>query len=400
MLFWKAFPEEEVEMSDLGQLLDALFDKRLEKLAARTSRISDRIAGAKQKFALACDEFEKLAVEPDTDYVRLWNPSYIKSQKQVYVTVIKRILGRDVVASGSTVYARSSSMLEGLNSLVGEIQKANEAFKPIVHAYHGNLVGFKNASAGLESIAADLRYELERVGEEADDYNKVKECIFRLRAIADEMEATEKGLAVLQGQHFSQKNKDEEIKDVKARISTKLGELDRIKKEIGETASAIDSVLVPLEKAARVYDHFSGRKRKLAEIVTSPLQALGSEAGLEELSKMLDELDSSIKAKRLEIKNPDAVAARISNAKNANLHDKISRLELLHGEELMAKDEIRHLERLLEELDTEISAYDAHEKKSMEQGRRLTELKGSLQKERETVEGLFVKYYKKKITIR
>ena len=400
MLFWRGVPEEEVKMSELEKLLDALFDKKLEKFAARTSRASGEITRVKQEFMLACDEFEKLSVEPDTDYVRLWNPGYIRNQKLVYVAAIRRILGRDAVASGSTAYARSSSMLTDLDSLIEEIQKINEAFKPIVHAYHGHLGKFKNASVGLGAIATGLRYEIEKAGREADEYNSVKGCIFKLRALADEVDAAEEGLAALQGKQFSKKNRKEEIKDAESRLSTKLEGLNAIKMEIGETASAIDSVLVPLEKAARIYDHFSGRKRKLSEIVTNPLQALGSGAGLAELNTMLDELDSSIKAGRLEIKNPDTVVAHISNAKNANLHDKISRLELLHSEEQTMKDEIRHLERLVEELNTEISTSEAHEKESVEQERRITELRSSLQEEKEVVEGLFVKYYKKKIAIK
>ena len=390
---------EEIEESRLDEELDRQFDKKLEKFAVRTSKMQGEIARAKGEFILACEEFERLSVEPDIEYVRLGNPNYIKEQKRAYAITVKRTLGRSPAAAGPTIYSGASAALADLDSAIAEIGRTNETFKPIVRAYPRHLGRFKSASMSLDSLASDLRLELQHVERELGEYNDTKERIYKLHATADEAKATEEELALLQVPH-QQKDRHGEIKEVEGMLSLKRGQIEETGRSISKISSDIDSALVPLEKAARIYDHFSGRKRKLADVLSEPLETLETKEGLAELHVMLDELAESVRAGRLELKNPEATLANIARAKNGNLSEKALKLRQLHGERHALDGEVQHLRRRLEELDTEIMSSEAKARKMEELSRRTEGLSATLKKEREEVEGLFLKYYKRRVTIR
>ncbi len=400
MFFGGSPGKEDVKLGELNGKIDGLFDKKVEKFAARAARLSQEIANVKREFLNACDEFDKVSAEPDLEYERWMNPNYIKGQKPLYCSALKGLFGKDAEQIGPTAYARHSSELSALEALNGEMLRTNAKFRSVVYAYPKYMNRFKNAQHALDSLMIGLRQELERVARESGEYNEMVGHLYRISALTEETEVLESRLAELHaGPVSAAEEKEKETQEIEAKISAAQGGLRAIEGKMADISSRVTSLFVPLEKAARLYDYFSLKKAKLADAVTNPTQKLSTENGLHEFNGLLEDMKKAIESKKLEIKKPAEALSQIERIKEANISGDFSELALLEKERQTARDEISFLSKSMNEIKSRAMEREALTKRISDTKEKLGIVSDALQKEKGVVEQLVMKYYKKKIAI-
>ncbi len=391
-------PAEDVSISELKAKVNSLFDKKVEKFSMRAASISSEISSTKKDYVSACDEFDALSVEPNAEYAGLRNPSHTKSQKGAYVTALKRLLSRNGGHGGPNSYSKYSSELSELEALISEIMNLNTHFKVMIASYPNYLGNFKQASARLESLVKSLRDELENAAADAREYDSVMERIYGFDAITDELEAEKTRLSALRpggGGDEMAKNPSE----ISIKIAEKKKELSSIEKSENAASSEIASLLLPLGKAARAYDHAFPSKAKLSEIIEFPTRSLASPGKLDEFNSMLEDFGRKISEKKIDVRNPGETISHIERIKGSDIHGLISKLELLSSERHAIGEEIISLDRIAAETREELLKKESHEQALAETTKRINELEEELQKEKGVIEQLLLKHYKRKITI-
>ena len=393
--------EHKVGLGQLDAEVDRLFDRRVARLADRASKISKEIKQAKLEFISACEKFDRIKEEPDLERERWMNPGFIKNQKAVYAVALKTLFSNNPDLPGSTHYARYKAELSSIESLIAEMLKINSRNKAVIYAYPNHLESFKSAQAHLERLAVGLRLELDRVKAEFGEYDEINGHLITISALSEEIGATEERLGELESgapKRLTGKEGDT-MAETEAILASKRKELSAIEVRRNEISSKIVSLVMPLEKAARIYDHSSLKKRKLSDIIAYPIQAFGSEGGFEGFMGLLEELKGSVEARRIEVKKPAETLAQISKIKSTDIYEMISALGLVEKEVRSAEGEIRFFERSLDEIKNEMTMLETRIKTINNVKNGIKSLKGSLAMERTAVEQLVMKYYKKKLVI-
>ena len=396
MFFWNN-PSSEIELGMLDKELDALFDKKLEKFAARASRFASEIASAKKEFIGACDEFDSISAEPDTEFKRWLNPNSLKNQKSAYVMALKRTFGAASSHSGSTSYSRYSAELASLKSLIGEMLSVNGRNKDVINAYSRHIGHFKRLQAVLESLASGLGAELNRVSREFNEYNEVTSNLSRLKVLCEELDAVRDELERLKDSKSSESI--ENTAEIETKLTAKQSELTAIRKQIDAISSKVTALVLPLEKAARAYDHSALEKTKLLDMVENPVQSLATEHGFQEFIKRLEALKEGIDVRRIELKKPNETLSQIAKIGDAKVYEELSRMALLKKEAQSLEGEARFFEREISRIRDEARESESRLGRMEELSSSIKKLEESRKKERETLEQLITRYYKKKVTI-
>ena len=92
MFFGKEEPQKQVNIKEFEGLVNDLFNKKIAKLENKALQLMKRINDSRNDFMNACDVFEKLEAEPDTEDLGTSKPNEIKSSKHLYVEALKRLL--------------------------------------------------------------------------------------------------------------------------------------------------------------------------------------------------------------------------------------------------------------------------------------------------------------------
>jgi hypothetical protein len=398
-MFFGDNQSREVGIDLLEEEIGKLFDKKLEKFTARASKISARVEDAKREFVLACNEFEKVSDEPDLEFKRWLNANFIKGQKQAYAAALKEVFSTTDKPSGQVSYSRYSAELAALNSVINEMLSINGRNRDIIHAYSKHLGHFKYLQATLENLAASLRTELERASGEFNEYNDVVAGIAKIRASCDEIDSLKNRLESVDAVKPGSVDAKAEIGGLEARASAKRTELAKLEMDIDEISSRIASLILPLEKAARVYDHSAMKKVKLFEMVENPVHTLASEEGFGEFSRMIEGLKDSIEKNRIELKKPGETLSLISRIRGANIYEELSRLALLNREAKVIEGEIRLFEKDIEGIKSKAWESESTIRKISDMNDAIKRLEGEKREGKAALEQLITKYYKKKIVV-
>jgi hypothetical protein len=398
-MFFGGDSELKVELGHLNREVDKLFDKRVEKLSVKASRISDEINQAKLEFISACEEFDRITTEPDLENERWLNPHFIKSEKTIYIVTLRRIFDEKVDISGSTHYARYSSELSSIDSLIREMVKVNSRYKAVIYAYPNKFERFKRAQMRIEKLAASLKFELDRVKTEFSEYNEINGHLVTISEHSDELAASEKWLGQLESDASKKSVEKENMTDAESILASKRNELSAINRKREEISSKTISLIMPLSQAARMYDHYSLKKRKISDIVAHPIEELGSEGVFDEFIGLLEDLKGAVGSKKIEVKKPDETLAQISKIKGTDIYEMLSALKLIEKEAQSTEAEIRFFERSLNDKKAERGAHETRLNAMNDMKNKIESLKSSLTREKNETEQLVMKYYKKRLVI-
>ncbi len=398
-MFFGNNQSREIDIDLLDKEVGALFDKKLEKFAARASKISERIDSARREFVAACDEFGKVSNEPDIEFKRWLNPNFIKSQKGAYTAALRGVFDSVNRPTGQMSYFKYSAELASLDAAITEMLSINGRNRDIIHAYSKYLGHFKYLQAALEGLAANLRTELGKVSTEFNEYNDVMTALAKLRSTCEEIGVLKRGLGNFEMLDVEKGGEKGDTSELEAKATSKKAELAKIKENIDKISFRVESLVLPLEKAARIYDHSAMKKVKLFEIVENPVESLASVGGFGEFNKMIEELKESIEKGRIDLKRPEETLSLISKIKEAKIYEELSRLALLKKEVSVARDEVKFFEMEIGNIKSRAWESESRMKKISDMDSAIKNLENSKREDKLALEQLITKYYKKNILV-
>jgi len=398
-MFFGNNKSQEVGIELLDKEIGVLFDRKLEKFTARASKICERIDYAKKEFVAACDELEEVSAEPDLEFKRWLNPNFIKSQKGVYVAALRGAFDVTEKPAGKVSYSKYSAELASFNSAINEMLGINGRNRDTIHAYAKHLSHFKYLQTEMEGLAASLKAELEKVSVEFGEYNEVMAALAKLKATCEEIDMLRNRLESIEAVTTESAGEKTDIAELETKMASEKTGLEKINSDMDRISFRVASLVLPLEKAARIYDHSAMKKTKLFDIVENPVRSLASKGSFEEFSKMVNELKESIEKGRIDLKKPKETLALISKIEDAKVYEELSRLELLDREAKVLREEIKFFEREIGKIRERVWEVEDRMKKAADIRNTIKKLEDSRKEEKSALEALITKYYKKNFIV-
>lgn len=394
---------ESVQLYDLGPLLDKSLDKKLSSLASRASSILREMQQARDQFARACRDFEALSVEPDTEYTRLSNANFIKSQKGFYTNAL-----RHSVESWNLSYGEARNLYEGYSAVLSEadafaagVLKANATFKKVMHAYPNHLGQFKTSFSFIERSIDSLRGEIERRKPEYSEYRRVIDSAKGIASKRDEL--ADLTARINSSAENLSRSAAEPPDGRQAKLSADIAsigsELSVKDAQISEMTSRINSLTLPLERAARKLDHILAAKRQLYTFVTDPVNTLREESDTKDFLTLVAQLKKLLSAGSIDVKNPERIEKVADELLSTDIHAMMLALSERKRERHELVQRIEHAKRELRRLEESSAAIGNASERLESMRRRAEELGAAIKSEKEQAERLFLEYYGRKISI-
>ncbi len=394
---------ESIALADLCRIADSIFENGLGNLGSRAQSELEGVKNAAEEFTEACDRFQDIDAEP---YVQdLWMPNInaLKSQKVNYAKALKHALEKMDLnpKNAANAYDKYGAILSGIDKATNELLAVNANFKTVMYCFSKHLSGVKRAFSSLERHRESLRAELTKRSPAAAQYSKVTGRILALNALIEESKTLREGAAAL-GKSMTGGDATsiaEEESKVSHSISSKNSDLSSIDAELSRLSREISSLTLPLERPSRKYDHMSVRKRPLHPMVVNPEEGIRTDAEYSEFINLVKELRDSIEKDAIEVKNKPGTLSTISRLLDSGMYAMIESTRSLRKKRSDVEREISSMEGALVDVRKgKRSAVEAKEEiKRMEA--KAAETEKSIGPARESVEAMFLEYYKRKIKI-
>jgi hypothetical protein len=403
MLFGIGAKTEEISIGSLRTALDSYFDRKLGGFGSKAAGITRDLPNAKLQFSEACKKFEQLEAEPELEYFFIDNINFIKGQKLFYCRALRRIIDEwnIQIDDTATIYGRYSAILSNTEKFVNEVLKANNSFKKVIHSYPKHLDLLKGSFSPIEKIAESLRNELNRTGSALLEYNALSEQITKLSTLREELSYLNRdtnpqadGAALADGDRINEREQ-EALKE----ITEKERVLSKLHSEISDAHVKITSLVTPLERPSRKFDHTSSRKRKLSSFIADPVNTITDESDYAEFKLLLGELKKYVDSGDMDIKNSPRINENISALLNGNIHETVLLLRKLQKDESALRVELAASQASLNKLKelkgtSKKRAEDAEYRK-----KRASELDLKIAESKRVAEKLILDYYNKRISI-
>lgn len=401
MLFGRS-EAEKVDEGSLEQMLNSLFEARLGRLGPRANAIITELERAAGMFVEACRGLLELDAEPVTEDLWFVNVNAIKSQKAQYARNLEaiaknmRLEARDAPNS----YERYMDVLARADAAMGEVLKTNANFKQTLYCYSKHLGPFKRSFSEMERLRDSLRQELESRSREFAEYSEAKERISRLAGQRDEITTLGEGLRALRdGAAGGSGKAGDEERGISARLDMKRAEMSAASSEVSRISGSMGLLTMPLERASRKLDHMSLGKRQLHAFISDPVGSIANESDYEEFRSKLAELKEAVEAGRVDVKNKAETVGAIGALADAGIYAMIGSLKSARARRLELEQETMALETAISDLRKGKAASD----KAMRDASAMEERIRQVEKERDAAasdtESLFLKYYRKRISI-
>jgi chromosome segregation ATPase len=402
MFFGGRGKPENVKLQELDSFLDPLFKKKLGQFVPLTVSTAGDLERAKRQFIDACDEFERSDPEPYTEDLYTVNINFIKAQKNLYAQALRRLASSIMTEPKGTANIYESYVLiaSNLESVMNEMLKANATFKQVVHCYSNSLSSFKRAFSSIEKLTATIRNELGKESGEFSRYKEVKGLASRLSQNIMELESLKNNVETLRKIIETKEGaNDANSLDISKNLESKKSELSGVTSEISRTHAKMESLILPLGRSAKKFDHFSVSKKKLHPFIENPLSAIENDVSCNEFKIMVNALKEAVDSGSIEVSNKAEVSKTISNVLNADLFSISNSLKSLGQKRKDIEGEISVLERSLNALKDRSASRERQrrEMETMEEKARRMENERDAAKSK--IERLFSEYYGKLVSV-
>jgi hypothetical protein len=394
---------DEKRLSELETFLNSTFDGKLGGFEAKVRSITTSLISEKSHFGSACAEFAALDVEPELENTYFEKANVIKDQKGSYARALKHIIDNwDLSPKGhANIYERYESVLSATDVFIQDMLRANGSFSKVLHSYSNYLGGFKRAFSSVEREARYLRNELDRYGGRFSEYNILRGRIRELVELQTSIEGMEKRLGETPPHRVEAAKEsvatDKPIEHIEKQELEK--ELGMIKTEAYSLLGSIGSLVAPLDKPARKFDHSSGKKVALHPFVDNPIGTIRNESDYSTFVGLLNELEGSVASGTVETKNIQVVRDAVSRLLEANLYNLIVHLEELRRRESQLAHQIRITgEAIRKDEEERIEAASAVERAEAMR-RELADTRKRKDEEKKAITELFFEYYRIKLSI-
>lgn len=392
----------EVGISEAEELALDAFKKRTADIADLGRRAVSKILDSRDEFILSCRNFEKVEAEPYMEDLYGINPSSIKGQKALYSKNVMHIFENMDLREreGKTSYEIYLSVLERAESGINEVLKTNAAFRNVLYSYSNYMGSMKKAFTSMERSVSELRRGLDKRKGEFDNYRKITRSIEKILDFEEEIDFLSKNFSEVR--EFENNEGTEEIsrkRELEKGLEEKNSEINAVSAEISNISGRISLLTAPLGRLARKHDHLSMGKIKLTDFLAEPSERIRNYEDYRIFSSMLAELKENIKAGRVEAKNSEAMISAIEEIHKTDLHKLASSIHELSKRKLELEANARVLRESLGKSEKKISSIE-HVAAEKEEGKeRMKKLEELLKKEKESLERMFLDYYKIRIIL-
>ncbi len=399
MFFGGSKEPESIAIENLAPVLRDEFNRKLSRLESKAAGIVTGIASSVKDFVAACDAFRNLEKEPDLEYVRTTSSTYVKDQKNSYSNLLSRMISNDTKedARYETIYDRYYEVVQRTGAFLNDILKANAQFKMVLDAYPNDLNKFKKSFSSIELQWRMLKTELEARNMDFKEYHETLGKIQALMALIDEAKTIESAMAELEGapQHAVKK---EEVEGLAGKIASIRSQEQAINRKISEVNSEIGILIHTIEKPARKHDYLSLYKPKLTPLLDDP-SSLRNEDKYSEFYKQIGEISGEVEKGTIAVKNMSEVRDALEKILEGRLKSMLDEVTDLESNKLPLDAELRDLERMKHEMENLLNGDSQRESALAGMRNRSVSVKEDIEKIRSAVEGLFERYYKRRIRV-
>ncbi|MGC8587056.1 MAG: hypothetical protein ACP5K9_02075 [Candidatus Micrarchaeia archaeon] len=396
---------EEIPASQLERYLIGLFDAVTAKNVEDCKRRLENVEIAISDFKLACLALADVDSDPDDEFISQESFGTLKYQKSVYaktlVSSIDAALRGIQSASGTTEYERLLADKKILEEFIAHLLKLNTSFRNVFLGYGEHFGMIKKTFKRVESSIEALRLELDKKSADFSKHRILMGNVQKLALLRESLnELKKEHLVLLEKANYSGRAKPES-QDANLNLKTELLSKEISENELAEKSilAKINEILLPLERAARKYDHESGSKSKLAEAMQNAFASLEEDNAYENFMGMLKDMQSRIESIETDTHELELTKRKLKAALDANLKDYATEVLKLRSTRAQLSNELKTYRAILEELDSD-AARGAESRKMIaaneEKSSKINSEIGSLERK---IEMMVSEYYKKRIII-
>jgi hypothetical protein len=393
----------DVRSDGLVKLLNSSFDSKLRNFDSRASKIVKELLRARSSYKEACEAFSALDADPEIDNPYREHISSLKSQKGFYSNALKRIFdGWNLnLSDASNLYDKYYTVLSSTERFINETLKANNKSRQTLYHYSRYLARLNTSFSSIGLYRNSLKSEFDKVGKEFSDYNAINDQITKLGILKSDLDTINNSLNSLNEAFVSNNNESikEEETELASDLSAKGKSLWDLNNEISALHSRVGSLIVPLERVAKKFDHTSGRKRQLWTFLEDPMSNIKNENDYKEFRDLMTGLKKEVDSGSIESKNNLRINSAISDLMSTDLYSILSSLRSFDAKRLELENSVRLSSGALDRLK---GSRGTHEKVATDiesLKRSAEEMTANIESTNRSIERLFFEYYDQKIKI-
>ncbi len=398
MFFGKEEPQKQVNIKEFEGLVNDLFNKKIAKLENKALQLMKRINDSRNDFMNACDVFEKLEAEPDTEDLGTSKPNEIKSSKHLYVEALKRLLLKTSSIQSKTLYHKYDNFLVENELLLNDILKVNNTFRKVLYGYSSNLENFKKTFSTYEAATKHLRGELDKFTEELNEYNKIIQVYEKFLEKLEEKRFLKKELDNISVQNSYEVPQN--INKIEISIKEYASELYKLDAKMSVLKSNMAVIFGNLEKVAKKFDYTSTSKIKIADYMgMHTFETLKNPEIYEDFLKQIVSMEEHINKNKENIKNYDNIKDNIHKILQGKLKEYIDEFDILNENKKTINAKFKDLQNELKR-QTNIEDSKIKKKETIKMLiKNIDEIEGEINTKKQFLENLIYEVYKKKISL-
>lgn len=395
----------ELGSEKLEGYLREIFERDSERIVARCTKPRERLERGISMFKNAVDGLEAYGGAPDLESTGMTGESVVSDRKRRYVIALRNVLaslGKELEPEiHETSYEKLLHEKSVYERMISDVLRLNSDFKVVVLGYSERMGAFKKAFSELERGVRDMATELGRGAVSFDHYNTLKLHIENLVELKEEV-GTISAFADSGGQAMCNNLGGETLREMEAlesrsrELSTKENALSS---KIRELSGNIESLLQPIERASRKYDHGKKENGKISHFTTNPYAVDWKGSEYARFIEIIRDLRNSILNKTIDVKNDEGIISRIDLIIDSRIGDMINEVRGIE----MEMDEVRNEIRVC---NSEIYMLKEHTTKKKAEGeerekilKKAEDAKENVSEEKRAIERLFIEYYNALVSI-
>ncbi len=403
MFFKRQDAVKPIPFAELGRFVSSLFDSHISKGIDSINRSITTIVDEAARFAALSEKFSASDTEPDIEFIEHMGIGFIKSQKDIYAKSLLSILqgaqsGERVVAD--TRYEEAKLRKEALESVMQEILKLNSKFSMILVAYPKQMDAFKRQFSRIEKLLKSINDQLKGMSGEVAAYNgimgKIYEMADQIGAINEAAPGTATASVKEEG---SEERLRAEIEALEKERSTYESKIHSLEDETNSIRHNLSSLLQPLLRAARIYDHESKSKIRISDLIRDIVGQMQGAVDYRAFEAELLKMQGYISSNPSKFKGHGTETMQITEAINGNVQGKLSRLNSLSNEVDAINGKIRELNGKIHERVSEKNKMEERLGEETDREEKLRNLRESLSGLKGEVERQCLNSYEAKIEI-
>lgn len=398
MFFRRKEPQRTIRVDELKALGDQEFERKISNALSYSNGILIKLESDMHNFMKLCKDFALENPDVDNELIGNVSKATLTSQKDAYVkTVLSIISSTDVYKpTYATQYDLAYRKKSNFERALHEILQTNSRFSMVILGYSGSMTKFKRQFSAMEKLSRELDIKMNSVSNEVDERRAITTEIDKLLILLEELEAAKRNVYDLEeiaAGKYKKEDRSKEIKSIESVISDKHNELRDLHLQIDQKVEWIKSLIAPLERAARKYDHGSGEKNTLSQFVIDPIKNIKTEFDYSEFIGKLKKLDNNVAGSSLMLKNSGNISETISKILEANIYEDIAFVNSKKNKAVGIKDEISEYDYELQNLLKSDKTFRDSKAMLVSANERISNMANDVSSSKSTIENLFLKYY-------